>query len=643
MQTPDNSTDHHDDPDAVSEDGEISQVQGWLTQRLSNRLSDSAVQISQGQYEQAQSVIGDDYDSRLEQLVDVAGETDSESDDEASERLSALQRAQRNYSTAAAEYNETYQDYQEARQAGDEDAARRYARELQEIERNVTRFNRTLVENYGQVENLTGADLSTATRSIGSTSENITTQQRQIERELFTPTRLEIQPESATIAYDDPLTIQGQVTQANGTALADRSITLRIHTRTRTVETDADGAFTLEYRPRTLPANASTLRIEYVPEAESVFLPANATVGVTVEQVEATIAIRTAPERVGFGDQVEMAAQLVHDGEPVSGVPLTAAIGGYELQNARSTDDGSATMTGRVPATVPTGESQSTVSLAVADRAVTAAPATAPVTVTETATALTITGERVGETVELSGQFTTVDGDPLGDRSVSLTISDSDDRTVRTDENGTYSVTLPRSELSDGVNGSLAVTARYDGSGTNLGSVDTSERIQFESFGPPTDQSSGGIPLDLVAVVAVCLLAAGVAVGVLRISRSDDGDGHSPNGTVGGSDPGNETPDAVQDRPDFSTSRSLLEANQPDAAVRHTYQQLRDHLTSETAVRHSDTHWEFLAKCRQSGLPEDQTAVLEELVQTYERLRFYGDDQAQDVDTLIDRLESTWS
>ncbi|QLH76891.1 hypothetical protein HZS55_06055 [Halosimplex rubrum] len=643
IQTANNSTKHHDDPNAVSEGGDISEVEGWLTDRLANRLGDSAVQISQGQYEQAQSIIGDDYDSRLEQLIDVAGETEGDSDDEAADRLSIIQRAQRNYSAAASEYNETYREYQEAREASNETAARRYARELREIEQDVEQLNRTLIRNYEQVENLTGADLSTVTRSIGSTTENITTQQRQLEGELFTPTRLQIRADSATVAYDDPLTIRGQLTRENGSALADRSITLRIHTQTQEVETDADGRFTLRYRPRTLPANTSMLRVEYVPEAESAFLPANSTVAVTVEQVEATIELRATPKRIGYDDQVEVAARLVHNGEPVSGIPLTADINGYELPNARTTADGNAAMTGRLPSTIPTGKYQSTVSIAVAGRAVTADPATTPLTVTETATTLSIAGERVGETMTLSGRLTTTDGDPLDDRTVRLTIPEGGDHTVQTGGNGTYSVTLSGSELSDGVNGSLAVTARFDGGGTNLGSVSTSERIQFETFGSTATQPSGGLPLGPVAVVVVCLVLAGLGAGVVRYSRSDDDDERPPDGADYISESDIETPDAAQDQPDFSTSWSLLEADRPDTAVRYTYQQLREHLTSEVSVRHSDTHWEFLAKCRRSGLPEDQTVVLEELVQTYERSRFYGDGRDQDIDSLMDRIESTWS
>jgi len=72
--TDDNET-QQENPDSVS-DGEYSdETAAWLARTMGGQLENSSIALSNEQYEQAQSVLGDDYDKRLEQYVDVAGDT----------------------------------------------------------------------------------------------------------------------------------------------------------------------------------------------------------------------------------------------------------------------------------------------------------------------------------------------------------------------------------------------------------------------------------------------------------------------------------------------------------------------------------------------------------------------------------------
>ena len=72
-----NSTVHHENPDDVRSEEDISRLEGWLAGRLSSRLGGSSVQIEQGQYQKARSVLGDDYNGLLSKYVEVTGQTES--------------------------------------------------------------------------------------------------------------------------------------------------------------------------------------------------------------------------------------------------------------------------------------------------------------------------------------------------------------------------------------------------------------------------------------------------------------------------------------------------------------------------------------------------------------------------------------
>jgi len=70
-----NGTVQHERPEAAGESGDLQALQRWLDGRLSGQLESSTVALSEGEYERARAMLGDDYDERLDQYVDVAGET----------------------------------------------------------------------------------------------------------------------------------------------------------------------------------------------------------------------------------------------------------------------------------------------------------------------------------------------------------------------------------------------------------------------------------------------------------------------------------------------------------------------------------------------------------------------------------------
>jgi len=97
---------------------------------LAAQLGDGAIQLSEGEYELASEYVGEEYRDRLGQYVDVAGQTEGRVTrskfEEAGEQQARL-------SEAVAEYRETKDEYEAAREAGNEDRARELGRELETL------------------------------------------------------------------------------------------------------------------------------------------------------------------------------------------------------------------------------------------------------------------------------------------------------------------------------------------------------------------------------------------------------------------------------------------------------------------------------------------------------------------------------
>ncbi|PSP82344.1 hypothetical protein BRC83_09455 [Halobacteriales archaeon QS_1_68_17] len=281
-----NTTVRHERPENISESGDSEQVARWLTGRLGDRFAGSTVQLSQGEYEQARALPGDEYDDRLEQYVDVAGDTADESDDETADQFRNAQRTQRKYVRTVESYERTYRQYRETKRRGNESAARRHVRRLERRAANVSRLNESLTRSHGRLGNLTGIDTTPARSRLTNVTTNVTARQTEVREETFVRTRLRVSNVGPSPASPlDPLVLRGRLVRADGTPVADRPVRLRVGNRSLVVRTDSTGVFEDSFRPVALPAGTSTQRVAYVPRDAAPFLGANDTVRVSVRQV----------------------------------------------------------------------------------------------------------------------------------------------------------------------------------------------------------------------------------------------------------------------------------------------------------------------------------------------------------------------
>ncbi|WP_459191551.1 hypothetical protein [Halosimplex sp. J119] len=669
-----NSTRQHDNPENVSGEGDLLGVREWLSNRMVERLSTGAVELDQGEYEQASSLVGDEYDSRLEQYVDVIGETDGESDDDSDDSFRQAQRSQRNLTDRVRSYEETYDEYQEAVEEGDEAAAREHARQLQDLASDVQRLNRTVVGQYGTLANRTGTDMTPAVTSIENVTENVTERQEEVDERLFTGTQLEVSPESATISYTDPLRATGRLTTEEGQPVADRTVPFRIANRTYTAETDADGRFQITYRPRTIRTDRPALQIRYDPENTAEYLASNDTVAVDVEQVMGTLSVEQATDEAAFGDRVNATARLTVDERAVQGVTIYAAADDVQLGHAITDGSGTTTARGRLPANVSDGDRSLTLSAGGPNRAVTADPVSESLTVRSTATDLTVdAAQTTGSTIAVNGTLATADGPATGGQPVEISVGDAVAETVTTGPNGSYSLETDGSQLNVTGKETVSVSASFDGSETNLDGSSATATVEYRAQSVAAGNAGsirslllGYLPInDLPSAALVGLGALVVLLAVLLVVRRRYTGGSGvdqsamvtadPTGLDDSADPdpspaadaamvaSNGGDPVVDDQLDLAPAQSLLAAGDRAAAVRFAYQHFRGHVATDVGAAESDTHWEFFERCRADGMNGERLDAVRALVEAYEAVEFGPQATTSHAEDLIATVDAQWS
>ena len=478
-----NETKRHENPDEYGEDGDLDGLEGWLAGRLGGQLGDSAIQLSEGEYELARQFVGDEYRDRFGQYVDVAGQTDGESHEETFEDARTEQERLVNQTE---EYEETREAYEEAHREGDTERARELARELDELADEINATGTTLRGHYEVLDNQTDADLSEADQAIATLVEEIQVEQADILAAEFVETELVVDAERTTISFLDPLVATGQLRTVDGDPIADETVRLSIAGDDQLVETDADGGFEFTYRPTDLPLSTSSVTVEYLEDTRSVYLGSTASVSVTVEQVEPSLAVDATPGEIAYGDAVPASGELIVEGVPVDGVTLDVILDGQTIGTV-GVSDGSFDGAGDVPATIPDGEHSLAVRLPYEDRALAGVVETRSVTVSETDTTLSVNASQAGDgTVRVTGDLETVDGLGVGGEPVDVSIDGTTVATVTTDGDGRFAETV---SVPDAVEyGERDVAAAYRGAGSNLGPAEAETVVDLE----PMDGSGDG-------------------------------------------------------------------------------------------------------------------------------------------------------
>ncbi|WP_121820746.1 Ig-like domain-containing protein [Halostella salina] len=632
-----NTTTQHENPASAGEDGDLENVNGWLVNRLSERLGDSTLQLSQGEYDAAREVVGDDYSDRLGQLVDVAGETsggggdggdgggggDDNQNDSAS--FDRAQEEQAEYVSEVQEYRETRDRYEAAKERGNETEARRAARRLDRIAQNVTATGSELTDEYEAITNRTDADLTAEIRTVGNISANVSRTQSAIRTAEFIETRLTITARTSEITFLNPLEVTGRLTDANGSALANRTVAVRLGSRTQLTTTNATGYVTASFRPTVQPLGEGNATVRYVPEPDSIYLGDATSVPVEVDQVTPTVTLDETPSTTAYDEQITVSGSVAAESVPAAGVPVAIRLGDTRLGTVRTDGDGEFTFSARTPAAIPTGTAALNASIPVRNRALAATGTGTEVTVEETDASLTVAASQDGaDAVRATGRLT-ANGTPVSNQRIELRVNGTVVETVQTDANGQYNASLAVPASIADTGGAVEVTAVYATERTNLDDASARTAIVLPTPAEVADEQPlwqdwrvrGGI-----GVVGLLVLSGAAYWWRRRRQESvpeEDGSSQSDSAPGDTDIPEDEGDEAF---PTDVITSDVLENGQPDRAVELAYSDVRRRISDALDVPSVRTHWEFYQACRDAGLDTEGVKALERLTEAYEQAAY---------------------
>ena len=637
-----NTSVQQEDPSAVSSEDDLSQLQSWLSGRLTQTAINCSQGVEVGNYNACNRSNGN-YPDWLSDYVNVTRESDSSNNTTKSFQRTAENQSE--YASDVRRFRNTIDQYEEARNNSNTQRARRLARRAQQLASEVNETSGNLTRGYAAISNETSQNLSVANRATRNVSQNVTTTAEDLVSEQFVNTTISASAAGRQISFRNPLPIAGRVATENGTALANQTVRLRVDGRTQgRATTDERGIYSLQYRPTRAPLDTDRVTLQYLPESASVYNSSETSVSVDIRQVQPTLQANRTPGEVGFGDQVTVAGRLAVNDTGAGSMPIAISVDGTELRlsdgtRAGTASDGRFRQSSPLPKTVNTGQHTLRVSQPLENRSLGRVNTSLPITVRSTPTSLSINATQVsvngsnvsGPVVGVSGRLAT-NGQPLRNESVALTVNGTDTETVTTNENGRYTanISVPESTFA-GSTGTVPMTfgARYAGVNTNLQASNARITLRIDV---PTETTSllerlqaflGTLIEDLPWYVWPPAVLAVLVVGYLAIRAWDRSDSDQEN--PADEPPSVETTTPVDDSVDWDellqAAKDQFETDERAGAVASAYAAARTKLRRDTGMSGAYTHWEFLDASR-SVVDERRRASLERLTELYERAVF---------------------
>lgn len=610
-------------PASVGEDGDTQSVRAWLSRELASRLGNSAINISQGQYQTARGVLGDEYSSLLSKYVEVTGETAGSDDLERVDRFQTAAQTQTAYAETLREYQTVYERYQTARANGNVDRARRLARKLLKLSERLNRLGNSLTKSYTNISVSSGVRLQNATAAIANTTENLTEQTDAVVQEVFSVTTLVASAEPNG-SFSNPVHVSGRLT-ANQSTLPTH-VTIQVGSQRIPAAVAENGSFTIAYRPTAVPCGPQTLEVAYIPNATAVFLGSNTTVSTNINQVSPSISLSTHAEQVQYGDRLKPTGRVMVSGTPVSDVSVVMRVAGVRVAQTRTTTSGKFDFNTTLPAAIQSGTRTITVHTGAAGSALAPVRANASLEILKTATDISVAASKTAGTIRVEGQLQTATGHSIQGQAVTVQRAGTVVTTLRTNESGYFTATIPIPESQNSTQ--VTLTAQFDGSGTSLASARASATVSWN-----VNEIEGGLPVIPLGVGAVSLLAIGGGFVVYRYRTADS-----------------DLADADQSRPDQATeadsreaasdvspgerleaARTRIESGDVDTGIRVLYGAVRESIHSEGG---GQTHWEFFNEAR-SSLEQPAQEALREVTEAYEAVEFASQSLAEPTATAV--------
>jgi hypothetical protein len=618
----------HEHPDDASEEGDLASLERWLSNEMSQRHVNCSEGLSVGNFDACED-LDEEYKSLLSQYVSV--ERDLEGETTTADRLNETRAAQREYARLLNEFNATYQEYQDAREAGETARARELARELQRLAVRIDELGGDLGGQFRELDGEIAGNLSSASTSINESRNDTQAAVAEIEQETFEPTTITAVAEPRA-SFASPGLVTGLVTTENETRVAGGQVVVRDGEQNFTAPVSENGTYRLAYRPAVTPRGETNLTIHYRPAVESPYLGTNTTSTVLVDGMPSTVRIGFVNESVVLAAELRVIGTVHATDRRVADVPVTISINGAPLIMTHTNESGWFNGSAHLPPNVSAGVAEVSVTASEPGRAIRPSRTIALLSVGVTPTDLRVTATRNEETVAITGRLTTDVNATIGERPLTVTVGDSV-YNVTTDAEGYYSLTHD----TDGEPRDGAVTAAYQEAGSNLGASTAETSLTDDSVLAALLAQLTPVIDDVWQLIRSNHLLSGVLLLGLFVNlviwsfalrsrwRS------SPESPSESAPPERPAPETSAEAPDDPSPDRLLDAarrqvgTNPEAAVQAGYAAVRTELNGN---RDSKTHWEFYQAMRPE-LPEERNSSLRSITESFERATF----AAEGIDT----------
>ena len=185
----------HENPDSVSESGNTTRPKSQLLDPIVDRLIRSTEKIESGNYDEAQQLLGDDYDEEVSSYMELHRVTqpDNTQVQEREILLSETGAKQVEYAEIISEYKQTQSEYQFAQLENNPEREERLARELKRLSRELEQREGIIVGNYNQISD----ELQPSAISIRQKTNEIEAQTRDTVGQELPSLTVEDSPETA--------------------------------------------------------------------------------------------------------------------------------------------------------------------------------------------------------------------------------------------------------------------------------------------------------------------------------------------------------------------------------------------------------------------------------------------------------------
>ena len=640
-----------------------------LARSLGVRLTVSADELAEQDYEAASETLGAAYRSDVVRLTDIAEATENTSDDQLAAAFREAQINQRAAIETGTEYRQLYQQYQQARANQNETEARQVAQRLSNRFDKINKTATNLTAVYDTIGSLNESRAQQIQQRINTTLEQVESATENAQRATYINTTITAIPSRNRTSPPQSFAVAGQLRATNDSGnrmtLTNRTVALETPRGDFTTTTNGSGHFTITYVPVSLVTGENELTVKYVPEATAGYLGSRTTVPMRVVAQFPTITRFSVPETISNNVRMATTATgyITVANETLADVPVSISINNRVLGQSQTNASGYVSIPFEIPLSTPDGPAELTIQAGKPDTAVAVRQLSRSVTVRPIQTNLSMTGSRItNQTLRVDGQLTRNGTEPIINRSVTILADGRVIALFETDSNGAFNTNLTLPETHPALTDTQRVvnlTARFRSPSTHLSATTTRASVTLSPytgvFGygitPVTWTLGGGVGIILVGATAVLLRRQNT-----RDSESDDGYDVSLDNISTEDDTNVDNKElSLRDLSAlYREAQSVATAN-PERATRLGYVTVRQHLANTLELTdHSDqdslTHWDFYNRVADSTDDTDNPVDITTLtthgntLDTFKRLtRLYEQTvyttESIDSDTIVMTLE----